>query len=185
MSLRPTRRVHHLQESVHLNITPFIDILVCLILFLLSAAAFLKLSTVDTNLPRIADVAMLQEEKKDDDKLIVSVKIDPAGFLVSRVGEDKDGNRQRRWEQGGDLRRMIPRSGNAYNLVALTEHMMTIKRSYPEAVSVMILPAGNVSYQTIVDVMDATREAPTKEENVHVRLFPDAIIGHSMEEGEI
>lgn len=184
----PKRRVSsRINEAVHLNITPFIDILICLILFLLSAAAFLKLAVVDTNLPQLANAANLNAEKKQEEKLIVAVRIDGNGFEVLRVGADKDAKRQSRWERGGDLQGKIPKEANGgFNVAALNQRMQAIKDAYPEAKTVMIIPAGNVSYQTIIQAMDATREAPVPNDPKHrLELFPDAIIGHSSEEGGV
>ena len=180
---RPSRKSHHAHDSDHLNITPFIDILVCLILFLLSSASVLKLAVVDTQLPQLAEATTFQPPKKDDkEQLVVSLQILETGFRVGRVGRDSNAEKQRYWNDGGALQRMIPRKKDgAYDFDDLNRHMVRIKRTFPDAVSVLLLPSEGILYETIVGAMDASRE--TAEGERRSLLFPDAVIGHLAESG--
>src|SRR5438552_2515764 len=115
MSLRPTRRTHHREELISLNITPFLDIMVSLILFLLSAAAFLKLAVIDSNLPKLVEVT----EVKPEQQLIVTVKIsNSSGFEINRVGEDANAGLQKHWV-AGDLAGTIGIQGGHFDYIRL------------------------------------------------------------------
>lgn len=185
MSKRPTRRHHRLEEDVHLNITPFIDILVCLILFLLTSAAISKLGVVDTTLPQLTDVRTLQEQKKDDkEQLVVTVHIEQRGFVVNRVGSDANAGKQKMWAEGGSLRRFFPRRPDrSYDFSGLNHHMQLIKNIYPDGLSVLLFPSSEIDYETIVGVMDASREIKTND-GKRTLLFPDVVIGHVAEENQ-
>lgn len=179
MSKRPSRRIHAQDETVHLNITPFIDILICLILFLLTSAAVIKLAVVDTSLPALA-AAPADSKQNDKEQLVVSIDIRDSGFLVGRIGTDSKPERQRYWQDGGSLRAEIPKTPQGkYDFSSLNRQMQRIKSAYPDAVSAMLLPTESVNYETIVDVMDAIRDA--RLEKKRVLLFPDAVIGHISE----
>src|SRR5262245_43740313 len=105
-----TRRVREHLESVHLNITPFIDIMVCLILFLLSSVAIMKLSVLDTTLPRLTQGSDAKQQMVEKDQVTVVIKILKSGFRISRVGQDSSATRQAMWGEKGHLSGRIGRS---------------------------------------------------------------------------
>jgi biopolymer transport protein ExbD len=178
-------------EAITLNITPVMNLFVVLIPFLLSAAVFMQISVLDTNLPQLAEAKVLNEKQKDEDKLIVSLNILRDGFQVGRIGSESQASRQKYWGKNGPFSTFIPKKNGEYNFGALNSILQKIKKIYPDALSIVILPEGNVNYETIVRSMDATRETldfsmdfTGVEGKEKTLLFPDAIIGHTAEPEE-
>ena len=166
-------------DSVHLNITPFIDILVCLLLFLLSSAAFLKLAVIDTDLPKLR--ASASDKQEDKEKFVVTVTVRSSGFEIGASGKVPASAGKK---PVGLSRRIPLLSGGGYDLVTLNRHMIALKDQIPSATTVLILPEGNVRFETLVETMDATREAARDEKMKHAPvhlLFPEVVLGQTSE----
>jgi len=160
------------------------NLFVVLIPFLLISAVFMQISFIETTLPKLATTKQITK-KKEKDKLIVSVKVQTRGISIAWIGKNPKPKYQRRWAKGGDLGGWIGKTkkGN-YRFKTLNEKMQRIKTAYPNAVSVVIFPSGNTSYETLIKTMDATREINVKDSSGNFTkesLFPDAVIGHVSE----
>jgi biopolymer transport protein ExbD len=59
-----------------------------------------------------------------------------------------------------------------YDLAGLKGLLLRVKASYPQEKSVILLSEPDVAYESLVEVMDACREAGPSQE-----LFPDISIG--------
>ena len=75
----------------------------------------------------------------------------------------------------------IPKVNGAYDVKTLSEHLMKIKKNYPEKTDAIVLLEPDIEYDYMIKVMDAVRSAeivpPGKTEIVKAELFPDMSIG--------
>jgi biopolymer transport protein ExbD len=158
MRVRRLRR-----EPSGLDVTAFINLIVVLVPFLLSTAVFTHLSVLDLSLPAQSTGAL---EKLSADKLNLEVVIradaievgDRIGGLIQSIPKDKAGH---------------------HDIAALASVMRVIKEKFPDKTDATVLPEPNVSYDVLVQVMDALRAGRQVQgaKVVEVALFPDISIG--------
>lgn len=155
-------RVRRLRkEPAHLEVTAFINLIVVLVPFLLSTAVFSRIAVMDMSLPApSAGVAQLQV-----DKLQLEVVIRPDALEVG--------------DRIGGLIARLPNNAQGYDLVALTRLAQQIKQRYPDETAATVLAQPDTPYDTLVQVMDATREVRSVQgkEMLHTELFPALAIG--------
>jgi len=143
-----------------LNIVPMIDMMVILVFFLIFTAVFSKTNILQLNLPANASAAPLDLPKG----LKLEVIIRPNDLVVN------DRN-------SGPLK-VLDNTQSGYDLDGLSEYMRRVKATYPQMTDATVLPGPNVSYDTLVQVMDTVRVyqlpvAPFSK----AELFPDIAIG--------
>jgi biopolymer transport protein ExbD len=146
-------RYHHGRDD--LNIVPMIDMMVILVFFLIFTAVFSKTNILQLNLPANNPVPLDLPKG-----LKLEVIIRPNDLLVN------DRN-------SGPLK-VIENTASGYDLENLSVFMRRVKSQYPQMTDAMILPSPSVSYDTLVQVMDAVRiyqlpVAPFSK----AELFPD------------
>jgi biopolymer transport protein ExbD len=159
-SARLVRRnhAHYHQGRDDLNIVPMIDMMVILVFFLIFTAVFSKTNILQLNLPA-SNTAPLDLPKG----LKLEVIIRPSDLVIN------DRN-------SGPLK-VLENTAGGYDLENLSVFMRRIKSQYPQMTDATILPGPAVSYDTLVQVMDAVRVyqlpvAPFSK----AELFPDIAI---------
>jgi biopolymer transport protein TolR len=149
-----------------LNIVPFLDIVVNLIMFLLATTeAVLLISQIESDLPKIArgrsrgaDVAT---------PLNLNVTVTEGGVIVSGSG-GKLAPGCNTIDQGRAL--TVPKKGKDYDWHGLTDCVARVKQQYAEEHTVTVSADPQVQYEYVVAAMDAVR---TKGKDP---LFPDVLI---------
>jgi len=161
-----------------LNLTPFIDMITCLMFFLLLFAAVIPITVIDAPLPKVASTA--EEVKKASDKenkLEVTLMISSGGFVVKS-------------DAAGD--HSLPMVGGKYPYTELHKYLVTLHQKKPGSREITLMPADDTSYDVMIQSMDASREltrtdpgfqavppeiALKPEKEQFNRLFPDVSIG--------
>jgi biopolymer transport protein TolR len=149
-----------------LNIVPFLDIVVNLIMFLLATTeAVLLISQIESDLPKIArgrssgaDVAT---------PLNLNVTVTESGVIVSGSG-GKLAPGCSTIDQGRAL--TVPKKGNAYDWRGLTDCVVRVKQQYKDEHAVTVSADPQVQYEYVVSAMDAVRSRGNDA------LFPDVLI---------
>jgi biopolymer transport protein ExbD len=154
---RNHERYHHGRDD--LNIVPMIDMMVILVFFLIFTAVFSKTNILQMNLPNSSSNPL--DLPKD---LKLEVIIRPDDIVVN------DRN-------SGPLK-VLANTGRGYDLENLSEFIRRIKSQYPQMSDATILSGPNITYDTLVQVMDTVRVyqlpvAPFSK----AELFPDISIG--------
>ena len=160
------RREH---KPAELLLVPMIDIFTVLVTFLLMTAVFSRIAVMQIDLPSSADV------KPTEPKFRLEVIVRQDGFELSD-GKQSIG--------------MIPKLSGAYDLNALTEGVLAVKREHPSSEDASVLSERKVPYDALVKVMDAIRSAqlPATDElvagqavhgaqTVKVALFTNIALG--------
>jgi biopolymer transport protein ExbD len=141
-----------------LNIVPMIDMMVILVFFLIFTAVFSKTNILQLNLPANSNAAVDLPKG-----LKLEVIIRPNDLLVN------DRN-------SGPLK-LLENTASGYDLENLSVFMRQVKSQFPQMTDATILPGPNVSYDTLVQVMDTVRvyqiPAPPYSK---AELFPDIAI---------
>ncbi len=154
-------RRRHIQETVELNITAFLNLMVILVPFLLITAVFSRVTVLELNLPS-KDAIAKQEEKI---KLQLELVIRQGSFEIrdSNLGRIK----------------YIERNEAAPNWKIFTDILVEIKTRFPDEQSITLLLEPKVNYKTLIQVMDRVRSADVVQftEVENVELFPNISIG--------
>ena len=126
------------KKPAELLLVPMIDIFTVLVTFLLMTAVFSRIAIMQIDLP--SSVAPKPEEPKF--RLEVIVRQD--GFELS---------------DGKLAIGTVPKVSGAYDLKALTESVLAVKREHPTSEDASVLSEPKVPYDELVQVMDAIRSA--------------------------
>jgi len=163
---RARRRKH--AESTDIDLTPYMNLLVVLAPFLLVTAVFERLAALEIYLPQPTAAEAAGTAKppgQQEDQLLLTISIAEKGILVAN---------------GAQLVALAPPTGpNGYDLAALSSTLQQLKSRYPSVDNAVILSKGNVAYETLVAVMDTTREAFVTVDGKKKRyiLFPNISLG--------
>jgi biopolymer transport protein ExbD len=156
------KRSKVLHETVELNITAFLNLMVILVPFLLITAVFSRLTVLELTLPGLD--AAGGEEQKIDLELQLLIYPDALEIRDANVGRIRyfDTSEKTDWS-------------------AIVDVLVEIKRRYPEETAISLLLDSAVPYKRLIEVMDRVRSAEivnvgTLEE---VELFPAISIGEA------
>jgi biopolymer transport protein TolR len=151
------RRVHVHEHTGELNIVPYLDIVVNLVMFmLLSMTGLISLGVLNVSAPKISGEGSGAAQADDKPKLLLTVAVGKQGFYVAGAGGvlGKDSS-------SADTSRppTIPLRGDGkYDYAALTEQMKQIKSQFPNETQLILSADADVIYDVLIQTMDACRE---------------------------
>jgi biopolymer transport protein ExbD len=150
-----------LQETVELNITAFMNLMVILVPFLLITAVFSRLTVLELNLPSKNTVEKQQE--KIDLQLELVVRNDSFEISDANLGRIK----------------YFPRSESDTDWKLFSDVLLEIKSRFPEEDSITLLLEPKIDYKTLIQVMDRVRytDVLNVTDVETVELFPNISIG--------
>ncbi len=160
------------EEGGELNIVPYLDILMNLIIFmLLSMAGLATFGMLNVNAPTYGGGGGGNTDEKPP--LTLTVAIAKTGFFIAATGGVLPGQVEGAAAGApGEGAPTIARAADGtYNYDALTAKMMEIKANFPGESKVIIAAEADTEYDALVSTMDATRE--TKDRKL---LFPDVTL---------
>lgn len=141
-------------EEISLNITPFMNLMVVLIPFLLSGVVFSRLAILEMNLPTSQEETPVIQNEKEPFRLIVTLRKKHLTVLGSGIGSAQ-----------------LSSKDGAYDLARLVILLKKVKQDYPKEKSVILLSEAEIPYESLIAVMDACREDGAEP------LFPEISIG--------
>jgi biopolymer transport protein TolR len=163
--VRRKRRLPEEEETGELNIVPYLDILVNLIMFLLVAQATLvSLGLIDVTAPSYAQVASGQgSPTPEKEQLRLTIGIAKEGFFIAAKGGVLPGDVQGTGQLTTDgVEREAPtvpkRADGSYDYPLLTVKLRSIKTAFPDANAVFIAADDATPYEVLVKTLDASRE---------------------------
>jgi biopolymer transport protein TolR len=145
------------EEGGELNIVPFLDIVVNILIFVLATVAVTFTANIDTNPPANKGTGVRNEIQSE--ALNLSVFIVSDGFSLKASGGNIAPGCQ---DRGAGI--AVPKVGNTYDFTALTACAARLKGLSPEfadETQATITANPGVDFQTVVAVMDALRNTPS------------------------
>jgi biopolymer transport protein ExbD len=133
-----------------LNLTPMMDVLTVLVVFLLITAVFTSITVMDLNVPTNTGEAVSSKPN-----FAIEVIVRRTGLEIAN---------------GSSVEAAIPKVDGKYDLKKLSELLLALKAQYPQKEDATVLMEPKVEYDYLVQVMDAVRGAGTP-------LFPKISIG--------
>ena len=148
-------------EPHQLDITPFLNLMVALVPFLLVTAVFSRVAILELNLPSTQQMEAIEEQKEIIEVIIREDKLELSdGFKVLSSYE---------------------KTGDDYDLAGLSEALVKLKEKSPEKTDASILLERKIQYDYLVQVMDTVRakqpDEDAGEDAERKVLFPDISIG--------
>ena len=166
---RTTTHVDPSEVVGELNIVPFLDIVVNLIMFLLATSEYvLLISQIQSDLPQIA-----RGRSKSADEvttpLNLNVTVTDAGVIVTGSG-GKLAVGCTSIDTPGSRVATVARKGKDYDWKGLTECASKVKSQFADEDTVTVSADAQIHYEHIVAAMDAMRRSGKDE------LFPKVMI---------
>ena len=167
-------RIREHSELGELNIVPYLDILMNLIMFmLLSITGLAAFGILNVNAPNYGGPAAQMTDEGDKPKLLLSVLISKRGFYVAATGGVL--GQQQQPTNPAEAPPSIPKTAMGdYDYNALTQSMVNIKKEFPNESKVIVGAEGDIPYEVLVQTMDAIRETLGKDRKL---LFTDVTLG--------
>jgi biopolymer transport protein ExbD len=163
-----TRWQKAVEETRDLDLLPVMNLFMVLIPFLLMGAAFYHIGVIPTSLP--THTPQESDVPATPTTVTINLQIAPDQIAVtaSSTGLDQD--------QLDTLGAAWPKRGE-YDVDGVRAHLRTIKERYPESNTMIVLPHEELDYESLVHVLDATRDYPTGQldergEEARADLFP-------------
>jgi len=144
-----------------LNLTPMMDILTVLVVFLLITAVFTSITIMELSVPTSAGGAAASKPN-----FAIEVIVRKAGLQIAN---------------GSSVEAAIPKKDDKYDIELLSKMLLRLKAQYPEKEDATILMEPKIEYDYLIQIMDAVRGAEVRAEgSAEVRkivLFPKVSIG--------
>jgi biopolymer transport protein TolR len=155
------RRIREDEHVGELNIVPYLDVVVNLVMFmLLSMTGLITLGVLNVSAPKIGGEGSAAIAQEAAPKLLLTVAVGRQGFYVAGAGGVLGPS-----ANATDLARppSIPlRADGTYDFAALSAQLVTIKEKFPSETQVILTADGSVIYDILIQTMDACREQVVK-----------------------
>jgi biopolymer transport protein TolR len=120
--------------NAELLLVPYIDLLTCMIAFLLITAVWTQIARVE-----VRQRGQGETSTGDPPETKIAVLVHQDGFSVM-VNQDQ---------------RPLPRKDGVLDYAALTSELTHIKKSYPDKLDVQVLSADAIEFDSLIKTMDA------------------------------
>ncbi len=149
-------------ETVELDITAFMNLMVILVPFLLITSVFTHLTVLDINLPTSTQASSSAPKKKTFEINVIMGK----KYFVVTDNNNRIIKKIKTFKTGG-------------HFITLNKVLKQVKIQYPGKTNITILAQQNSKYDSLVNTMDAVRvfNAVEDGEVIEAELFPDISIG--------
>ena len=158
-----------------INLIPILDAVFIFIFFLLMSTQFVKIFEISSDVPLVSNEPPPKNQKKP---LALTVKIQKNSIEISTGIPAR-------------IQKRIGNTGDDYDLVSLHDFLIQLKRSNLNEETVILEPMADLTYENIVQIMDALRIMKNTDEplfkkdkdgtDVKVKkLFSNIIFGNIM-----
>lgn len=134
-----------------LNLVPIMDAVFIFIFFLLMSAQFLQVMEIGSDVPIVSEA---EPPKKDKDPLVLQLKIEEKGLTLLAGVNPRVVGRFNRTPDG------------LYELDALHQKLVEIKKSNIDEESIILQPEWDISYDEIIKIMDTVRLIKNTDEAI-------------------
>jgi biopolymer transport protein ExbD len=149
-------------DIMHLiNLTPMMDVLIVLVVFLLITAVFMSITIEELSVPTAAGGPPSARPN-----FAIEVIVRKAGLEIAN---------------GSSVEAAIPKKDDKYDIELLTKMLTRLKAQYPEKEDATVLMEPDIKYDHLIEIMDAVRGGEVRAEGSaevkKIVLFPTISIG--------
>lgn len=154
------RRIRRPATTTELNITAFMNLMVVLVPFLLMTAVFSHIAILELNLPSPESGSNNNKKPAFDLKMVIrknSITVMNGRSIIQKILKNKD----------------------QHNFKFLSQVLKQVKAKYDSKQAITILSEPNISYEILVQAMDASRSYFVFQTGsiIEAELFPEISIG--------
>ncbi len=165
MSRLSNRRQRAEQDTdTDIDMAPVMNLFLVLIPFLLMSASFLHLKGVNASVPVLAERSSDSTPEKDI-KIIVIIEIGEDNLKLSAMSDQLAPEALDKFDSN-----INKNEAGEYPFQDLATALAKIKQTYSKSDIVLMVPAQEILYDTIIQAMDAARHANAKP------LFPNVVL---------
>ena len=152
------------EVDTDLDMVPIMNMFLVLIPFLLISASFFHLKAINTSVPVLgsSDGPLPVESTI---KITVIAQLEDKGIRLSAISDEADTATLGQYDAF-----LAKEEQSAYPLDDLASFLTGIKERYPLSDTLIIIPEGDVIYDTIIKTMDVARNSN------NAALFPNVVI---------
>ena len=165
------------------DLTPILCLFIILVPLLLVSAVFERLAALQVHLPEASTLEETEEAKEEPTGIVeLRLLIKEEGLaLEGTLSHDPSGKEKETYE---DIRYDFPIDGDRYDLEILQQSLRELKQEYPKHNQIVFLVDDKVSYDVIVQAMDASRREYYVEEGEKKSrpLFPEVALSEAFSE---
>lgn len=169
-------KVDEAEESGgELNLVPYLDIMINLIMFMLfTTSSLTQMGVINVSAPQYGPSSSTSSADDNEEPPVeLTLAVNKDGFTVMANGVEIDGH------PGKPTIERVAQG--RWDFEALTKKMTTVKDTYPNQSTLIMVASNEIEYEIIVKTMDACRELFIKNEKGEVQsnraLFPDVVLG--------
>ena len=178
---RKTRTREVLTADV--DLTPIMCLFIILVPLLLLSAVFERLAALQVHLPEASTIEETEKPKEGPTGIIeLRLLLKQDGLeLEGTLSHDPSGKEKEIYE---DIHYDFPLQGDSYDLEGLQRALRDLKRQYPRHEEIVFLVDDKVSYDVIVQAMDACRQEFILQEGEKrsIPLFPKIALSEAFSE---
>ena len=166
------------EESGELNLVPYLDIVMNIIMFLLATVTFqASLASININLPT-SSVVTTQNSAPPKPELNLTVSITEKGYTLATSGAvlfrgfvlTPQGVQQ----TTSELPTVPLGPDGKHDMAALAQILVQLKSTYPDEERAIITATPQIPYELLVSTMDAMRQTAGADPKA---LFPGVLLG--------
>ena len=153
------------EPETEVDMVPIMNMFLVLVPFLLMSASFLHIKAINTSVPVLAAAS---KQKQTDPSLKTTVVLE-LGKKVIDLSLQADALKP---QEADKWRRQFQKqAGDVFNFAVMADQLGRIKNAYPASDTLIIVPDGDVVYDTIIKIMDMARYGEAE-----AKLFPNVVI---------
>ena len=155
--------------DVYLNLTPLMDVMSNILFFLLSAFGASAVAVYSITVPIDASGEASESDAPPEDKVTVTLRAEKLSLTVGCTNPAKTA------DQLKVCSAKLPGQGNDFDIAGMSQVMLKIKETFPAATTVIVVPDDDLPYETLVKILDGTRDIVDKA-GKPTSLFPDVVL---------
>ena len=159
------RRKHRDEPEVEVDMVPIMNMFLVLVPFLLMSASFFHIKAINTSVPVLA-AASKQKQMDPSLRTTVVLELGKTAINLSLQADALQSQETSKWR-----RQFQKQVDDTFPLALMADHLGRIKNTYPASDTLIIVPDGDVVYDTIIQIMDTARYRETEK-----KLFPNVVI---------
>ncbi len=159
--------------DVEIDMVPVMNMFLVLIPFLLMSSGFLHLKAINTSVPVKSETENVLQNlnEKPDIKVTAILELGVDRVKIYGVSNELTEKQLDKF----DARVKLGKTGKSTDeMIQLSQKIQVLLEAYPKSDTVIIVPAPDVVYDSIVMAMDASRSFKGK------KLFPNVVISNSV-----
>lgn len=140
-------------EATNFDLTALMDVLSNIIFFLMASFGATVVAALPASVPTISEAGD-NDTATEEDKVTATVSIKSSGELDVTVAN----NQMLPEELKPYSKKIAAASAGGIDAKALTDHLFMVKEKFRKSKDIILIPADDVNYEMLVQVMDASRE---------------------------